>query len=123
MQKSNSDSISIWSQKFGHAVRGVKIAIRNESSLRVHWLVTMGVILTGMMLELTSTSWCLLTLCIVVVLMAEMFNTAIERVCQVITQEQNHQIRDALDISAGAVLLVAVGAVIVGILVLVGPLG
>jgi diacylglycerol kinase len=122
MQKSNSDSVSIWSQKFGHAVRGVKIAIRNESSLRVHWLVTIGVILTGMMLELTSTSWCLLTLCIVVVLMAEMFNTAIERVCQVITQEQNHQIRDALDISAGAVLLVAVGAVIVGILVLVGPL-
>jgi diacylglycerol kinase len=122
MQKSNSDSVSIWSQKFGHAVRGVKIAIRNESSLRVHWLVTIGVVLTGMMLELTSTSWCLLTLCIVVVLMAEMFNTAIERVCQVITQEQNHQIRDALDISAGAVLLVAVGAVIVGILVLVGPL-
>jgi diacylglycerol kinase len=122
MQKSNSDSVSIWSQKFGHAIRGVKIAVWNESSLRVHWLVTIGVILTGMMLELTSTSWCLLTLCIVVVLMAEMFNTAIERVCQVITQEQNHQIRDALDISAGAVLLVAVGAVIVGILVLVGPL-
>jgi diacylglycerol kinase len=109
----------MWMQKFAHAVRGIKIAVRNESSLRVHWLVTMGVILIGMMLDLSATSWCLLTLCIVVVLMAEMFNTAIERVCRVITQEQNHQIRDALDISAGAVLLVTVGAVIVGISVLV----
>ena len=122
MKKSNSKSVSVWSQKFAHAVRGVKIAVRNESSLRVHWLVTMGVILTGIILDLTSTSWCLLILCIVVVLMAEMFNTAIERVCQVVTREHNHQIRDALDISAGAVLLVVVGAVIVGILVLVGPL-
>ena len=49
-------------------------------------------------------------------------NTAIERICRVITAEQHHQIRDALDISAGAVLLVVVGAVMVGVLVLVRPL-
>jgi len=108
----------MWMQKFGHAVRGVKVAVRSEKCFVVHLFVTLVVVLAGFVSKISPTSWCLLTLCIVVVLAAEMFNTAIERVCREITRENNPQIRDALDMSAGAVLLVAMGAAIVGLVIL-----
>ena len=112
----------LWIRKLSDAARGMKIAVRGEISFFVHLFVTTVVVLAGAVLGIALVTWCLLTLCISLVLVAEMFNTAIERVCRAITRENNPQIRDALDMCAGAVLLASVGAVIVGMLVLGRPL-
>jgi len=107
-----------WIQKFSDACRGVKIAVRAEVSFFVHLFITMIVVLTGAVLGLSRLEWCLIVLCIATTLSAEMFNTAIEKMARVVTQETNPEIRDVLDIASGAVLLIALGAAVLGVLIL-----
>ncbi len=107
-----------WIKKFGDACRGVKIAVRAEASFFVHLFVTAVVVLAGAVLGISTIQWCVIVLCIAVVLTAEMLNTALERLARAITRETTPDIRDALDMASGAVLLASVGAVVVGVLVL-----
>jgi len=109
-----------WVRKFADAGRGIKVAMRGEASFSVHLFVVMLVVVAGAALQISATGWCLLTLCIALVLTAEMFNTALERLARAITRDEHPEIRDALDIASGAVLVAAVGAIVVGLLVL-GP--
>jgi diacylglycerol kinase len=112
----------MWIRKFGNAARGIKVAVRGESSFFVHLFATTVVVLAAIALDISLTSWCLLTICIANVLVAEMFNTAIERLARVFTEERNSQIRDVLDVCAGGVLLTSIGAGIVGAILLGRPL-
>ena len=66
--------------------------------------------------ELSAAQYAVLVLLIAAVLSAELFNTAIENVCDAMTHEKNENIRLAKDIAAGAVLILAVGAVAVAVL-------
>lgn len=106
-----------WIGRFAVACRGVKIAIRAEASLFVHLFATVVVGLAGAVLALSRVEWGLVVLCVMTALCAELMNTAIERLARAITHEANPDIRDALDIASGAVLIVAVGAMILGLLV------
>ncbi len=106
-----------WIQRFAVACRGVKIAIRAEASLFVHLFATVAVGLAGAVLALSRLEWGLVVLCVMTALCAELMNTAIERLAQAITDKTNPNIRDALDIASGAVLVVAVGAMLLGLLV------
>ena len=74
-----AESRNMWMRKFSNAARGIKIAVRGEISFFGHLFATTVVVLAGAVLDISQTSWCLLTLCIALVLVAEMFNTAIER--------------------------------------------
>ena len=65
--------------------------------------------------------WCLLALCVAIVLTAEIFNSALEQLAKAITREHDAHIRAALDMASGAVLLASVGAAIVGTVVLLFP--
>jgi diacylglycerol kinase len=67
--------------------------------------------------------WCILLLCITVVLTAEMFNSALESMARAITGESNPYVGRALDIGSAAVLTAAAGAVAIGLLVFVHRLG
>ena len=67
--------------------------------------------------------WCVLVLCIAVVLAAELFNCALERMGRAITRDYDEQLRDALDMAAAAVLVAALGAAVVGTLILGFRLG
>jgi diacylglycerol kinase len=111
-----------WVKKFLDSCRGVKIAIRGEVNYFVHLFATAIVVVIALQLGVTQLQWCLLTLCIVGVISAEMVNSAIERLARTITREHHPEIRDALDIASGAVLVMAIGSVIVGLLILGGPL-
>ncbi len=96
--------------------------MRGEISFFAHLFATTVVVLAGVVLDISQTDWCLLTLCIAVVLVAEMFNTAIERLGRVMTEEHDPRIRDVLDVCAGAVLLASGAAAIVGMILLGRPL-
>lgn len=111
-----------WGAKFRVAGRGVLWAMRTQVNFRIHLLFVLVVIVVATVLQATATEWCLLALCVAVVLSAEIFNTALEHLARAVTREHNEEIRHSLDVAAGAVLVAAVGAVVVGLIVLASQL-
>ncbi len=112
-----------WIAMFRDALRGVKIAIRGEVNFFVHLFVAVIAGVGGGILKLSDNRWwCIYILCVTVVLTAELFNTAIERLARAVTREQHPEVRDALDIASGAVLVASIGAGCVGFLMIAWPL-
>ncbi len=104
-----------WIQKFADAFRGLREGVRGGSSFVVHFVIATAVLLSAAMLRMDAVQWCVLLLCIAGVLAAEMFNTALEAMARAITDQKHPQIRDALDIASGAVLMAAFGSIAVGV--------
>ncbi|HEX6963394.1 MAG TPA: diacylglycerol kinase [Lacipirellula sp.] len=110
-----------WVRMFRDAMRGVKIAVRGEVNFFVHFFIAVVAGVAGGIVELTNDQWCLFILCVTVVLTAELFNTAIEHLARAVTREQHLEIRDALDIASGAVLMASLGAACAGTLLISWP--
>ena len=106
-----------WPAKFGHALRGIRLGSRGQSSFYVHAVAALLVVAAGLFLRVNRTEWCLLLLCIVIVLAAEMFNSALERLAKAVTEEYDERIGAALDIASAAVLISALGTAIVGAII------
>jgi len=106
-----------WLEKFRDAFRGVPLGVWGQNSFYAHFVVAAFVIATAVVLRVSTIEWCVLVLCITVVLTAEMFNTALEHISREVTGEFSQRIRDALDIGSAAVLMAAVGSVVVGTIV------
>ncbi|MBI2824543.1 MAG: diacylglycerol kinase [Planctomycetia bacterium] len=106
-----------WIKKFKCAFRGVKVGVRSESSFFVHFFAAAAVAAAALALQATLVEWCILILCVAVVLTAEMMNTALERLAKAVDQGPNPHLRDALDMGSAAVLLASIGAAVVGAIV------
>jgi diacylglycerol kinase len=111
-----------WPQKFRDAFRGVGKGARGQSSFQVHVFCAVAVIVVAALANMSAWQWCTLLLCVVIVLVAEMFNSALEAMARAVGDEYHPQLRDALDIASGAVLLSAIGAVVIGSIVLANAL-
>jgi diacylglycerol kinase len=103
-----------WRDKFADAFRGLKLGIRGQSSFFVHFFVAAAALASAWVMALDWVSWCLLLLCIGMVLTAEMFNSALETFCRGLDEPSRNRCAPALDIAAGAVLLAASTAILVG---------
>lgn len=112
-----------WVRKFRDAFRGVKEGVHGQSSFFVHFFVAAAVIAAGLVLGVSLVEWCLLALCIAGVLVAEMFNSALESMAKAITGESDPHLGNSLDIGSAAVLLASVGASIVGAIIFGHRLG
>lgn len=106
-----------WPEKFRDAFRGVKQGVRGQSSFFVHFFFAAAVIMTAAILGMELTDWCLLLLCITVVLTAEMFNSALEWLAKAVTDQLDPHVGRALNIGSAAVLIAAIGASIVGTII------
>lgn len=111
-----------WSAKFGDAFRGFKRGIRGESSFFAHFFAAAVVLTVGIALQPSRWEWCLLVLCVTIVLSAEMFNSCIERLAKAVDKNHNPTLGEALDIASAAVLIAALGAAAVGLLIFGPPL-
>ena len=107
-----------WPQRFANAFRGLGFAMIDQPSFYVHWAMTAAVVIVAAVLGATRIEWCLLLLCIAVVMTAEAFNSALEWLARAVDQQPNPRVGAALDAASGAVLLSATGAALVGCLVL-----
>jgi len=107
--------------KFACALRGLLVGVRGQSSFFIHFLVAIAVVAMATWLQVSRGEWLALIVCITIVLAAELFNSAIEHLARAITREEHPEIRDALDVASGAVLVTAIGAAVVGFWVLVWP--
>ncbi|HKJ33185.1 MAG TPA: diacylglycerol kinase family protein [Balneolales bacterium] len=108
------------SKSFKHAFIGLGNLISKEPNAKIHAAATITVIVLGIYYQLNTIEWVLSIIAILMVWAAEAVNTAIECLADEITTEMNSNIKLAKDLSAGAVLLVVIVAVIIGIMVF-GP--
>ncbi|AMJ67591.1 diacylglycerol kinase family protein [Hymenobacter sp. PAMC 26628] len=105
---------------FGHAFRGVGAALRSELHLRFHAVATVAVVGLGFYYGIARLEWALVALAVAAVWAAELVNTAIEALTDLASPGYHALAGRAKDVAAGAVLLAALGALVVGALVF-GP--
>ena len=112
-----------WFVKFRDTFRGIALGIRGQTSFAAHLLMTASVVIAGVVLRVSLIEWCVLVLCIAVVLGAEMFNSALETLAKAIDEHENDHLRRGLDIAGAAVLVLSIGAAITGGIVFIYRLG
>lgn len=110
-------------RSFHHAYDGIISAVRTQRNMRFHVFAAVGVLVASLLLGVSGLELAVLVLTLVVVFVVEMLNTAMEFVVDLVTEEYHPLAKLAKDVSAGAVLVSSVGAVLVGYLVLADDLG
>jgi diacylglycerol kinase len=105
---------------FGFALTGLRYAFRTQANFRIHTAISLAVIVIGLAVQPGAIEWAVLIVTIMIVLAAELMNTALEATLDRVSVEEHPLAKVAKDTAAGAVLISAVGAVLVGLLIL-GP--
>jgi len=100
--------------RFGAAANGLKMFIRNEVHAKVHGFAALMAIGMGLLLQIERYEWILLIVGIIIVIGFEMMNSSIELLCDKIEPNYHHQIKMIKDMAAGAVLVVALGSLLMG---------
>ncbi|HIZ26640.1 diacylglycerol kinase family protein [Barnesiella sp. An55] len=106
-------------RSFKYAGRGIARLISREHNAWIHCFVAVCVVVAGALLGLSSLEWVAVILCIGAVLAAEGINSAIEALCDRVSTEYDEAIKHAKDLAAGAVLILAVMSVAVGLLIFI----
>ena len=102
---------------FKHAIDGLIWAFKNERNLKIHTVAAVFVFGLGLYLDIKTQYWIALFLCVGVVISAELINTAIEKTLDLLHPQISDKVKIIKDISAGAVLVLSIVAVVVGCLV------
>jgi diacylglycerol kinase len=104
-------------KSFSYAVKGILAAVKEQRNLKIHLVVAVLVIALGFYFQITNIEWCILLLTIGLVIGLELINTAIENLVDLVTSERKPLAGKIKDIAAGAVLVAAVIAVVIGVVV------
>jgi diacylglycerol kinase (ATP) len=107
---------------FRHAFSGLSYVIRTQRNAWIHSVATILVIILAFWLSLPAFQWAILIITIAMVWMAEFINTALEAVVDLASPQKHPLAKVGKDVGAAAVLISAVGAAIIGILILGPPL-
>lgn len=106
-----------FSSTFKNARKGMRLTLKSERNIRVHIFVAILVLLSAYYFNFSLVKFCILLLTIAAVISAEMFNSAIEFSLDAIFHNRySRMVGMAKDIAAGAVLVVTVSAVLIGVL-------
>ncbi len=119
MQNNESEKFSIVkrARSLKHAVRGIAVFVKSTHNSWLHIFFFSVAIILGFCLKITQTQWLAIIIVSGIVFMAESFNTAIEIDINLTSPDFHPYAKDTKDVAAGAVLISAVMALIVGILV------
>lgn len=98
-------------KSFKCAFEGIRYTVLNEAHMRFHIVVSVFVIVFGVLFELSAVEWAVLILTISAVTAFELVNTACEKICNLYSKEKHPLIKIAKDVSAGAVLISALGSI------------
>lgn len=116
-ERKRQKGIKKFLNSFTYPVKGLKYAYRNEQNLAVDVGMALVVIIFGFIFKLSAGEWAVLMITIGLVLSMELVNTAIEATIDLITEEYHPLAKVAKDTSAAAVFVIAIAAVIVGIII------
>lgn len=110
-------SIARLSKSFGFAFKGIYYVARSEPNFRIHLLFAIIAVAMGFAFGIERWEWCMVVFAIAFVLSAEAFNTALERLTDLASPDIHPLAEQSKDAAAGAVLLAAIGAALVGLVV------
>jgi len=103
-----------------HAIKGILIVLASQHNAWIHALATIAVCILGFYFGFTKFEWCWIILATVAVWTAEALNTAFEFLTDVASPDFHPLAAKAKDVAAGAVLIAAIGSVLIG-LIIIGP--
>lgn len=104
---------------FRHAFHGIVTLLRYEHNARIHLFILVIVILAGFLFRISGTDWMAILFVTGLVFASECFNTAVEYLSDLITGEQDANIRKAKDIAAAGVLISAAISVVTGLIIFI----
>jgi diacylglycerol kinase len=104
-------------KSFRNAIHGLMIAWREQRNLKIHSLATVIVLASGFYLRFNYTDWCLVLLAMGGVVGMEVMNSSVEELVNFVSPEKKREAGRIKDLAAGAVLVVAIVAAILGILI------
>ncbi len=120
--RGNRSRLSRFLHSFQYASQGFRYLIRNEQNFLFHLIAGGGVLLAGVLLDLSIIKITILLTVIGTMLSLEALNTGVERAIDLITEEEHPIAKVAKDVSAAAVFLFAIISVIIGILLFFEPI-
>ena len=104
-------------KSFGYAFTGIFELLKSEPNARIHFIATIFAIASGIWFHISKTEWCVILIVIALVWAAEGFNTVIEKLVDHLFPEYHETARIAKDVSAGAVLICAMAALVCGLII------
>ncbi len=107
----------IRSKALGHALAGLRAAFGGEPHVKLHVFIAGLVLAAGWWCGLSATEWFMILACITLVVCLELFNSALEKLCNLVMPQQHPAVKYIKDVAAGAVLLACIFSVIIGLMV------
>ena len=104
-------------KSFKYAFQGLSTLFKNEHNSRIHAFFTIAVIAAGFLFKISTLEWIAVIFAIGFVFTAELINSSIERTVDLISKDINPLAKQAKDLAAGAVLVAAITAVVIGVLI------
>lgn len=104
-------------RSFKYAIQGIRHMLRSQHNAWIHLVATLVTVVVGFRLNLAAGEWCWIVLAISAVWASEAMNTAFEFLCDATTEDFHPVIGHAKDVAAGAVLISAIGSVMVGCII------
>ncbi|WP_066735258.1 diacylglycerol kinase family protein [Bariatricus massiliensis] len=101
-------------RSFRYAFEGIIAGLKTERNLMIHYSALGLVVVFGITLNISITEWCICLILCALVISLEMVNTAVEAVVDLVTRDQKRRAKLAKDTAAGAVLIAAVTAAVIG---------
>lgn len=102
---------------FRFAINGLAILFGSQPNARIHLAVLAATVTAGLFFQIGRMEWVAVAICAAIVLSLEAVNTAIEQLCDLVSPDYHPLVGKAKDVAAAAVLMAAIGAVVVGIIV------
>lgn len=106
-------------KSFTYAWKGIGSFLSKEHNAWIHCTAIIMVTIAGILFGITRTEWLVIILCFAMVLAAEAFNTAIERLVNLVSPDYHPLAGEVKDIAAGAVLICAIAAAIIGLIIFI----
>ncbi len=107
-----------WVQRANVAIEGIIYAVKTQRHMRYHLFAALAALILGLVLNISRSEFILLCMSIVLVLVTEMLNTAIETTVDMISEKYHPLAKNAKDIAAGVVLIASIGALMLAYLIL-----
>lgn len=110
--------LKTWIKSANFAIEGILFAAKHQRHVRYHFYSAAGVLILSYILDLSKLEFLIIALAVIAVLFAELINTAIEAVVDILSPEHHYKAGIAKDVAAGAVLITAFGAALIGYIIL-----
>jgi diacylglycerol kinase (ATP) len=104
-------------KSFKYAIEGINYSLNHDQNLVIHFIAALFVILASIFFRINAFEMGILGIMILLVIVTEMINSTMEKMVDLITKEHRVEAKIAKDVSAGMVLITAIGSLVVGFLI------